>query len=61
MKNIDVLRIQPEGSDVEAIGSESITKLLNPGADVEIVNVLHSSDIGLPQHIEGSTEVGQSE
>lgn len=61
MKNIDVLRIQPEGSDVEAIGSESIIKVLNLGADVEVVNVLHSSNIGLLQCIEGSTEVGQSE
>lgn len=44
MKNRDVLKIQPEGSEVEAIGRESITEVLNPGAAVEAVNVLHSSN-----------------
>lgn len=61
MKNIDILRIQPETSDVEAIGREAIMKVLNPGADVEVVNILHSLGIGLLQCIEGSTEIGQSE
>lgn len=41
VKNIDVLRIQPEGSEVEGIGSKSIIKVLNPGADMEAMNVPH--------------------
>lgn len=43
---------------MEAIGSKSIIKVLNPGADMEAMNVPHSSNIGLLECIEGSTEVG---
>lgn len=33
MKNRDVLRIQPEGSEVEAIGNESVTEVLTQCVD----------------------------
>lgn len=52
------MRTQPEGSEVEAIGSKSIIKVLNLGADMEAMNVPHSSNIRLLERIEGSTEVG---
>lgn len=44
MRNRDVLRSQSEGSEVEAIGSESVMQMLNPGVDAEVVNVLHGSN-----------------
>lgn len=44
MKNRDVLRILPEGSEVEAGGSESGAETLNPGATVGSVNILLGSN-----------------
>ena len=44
MKSRDVLRIQPEGSEVEVAGSESVRQVRNPGANMEVVDVLLSSD-----------------
>lgn len=38
------MRIQPEGSEVEVAGTESVKQVQNPGANMEVVNVLFSSD-----------------
>ena len=38
------MRIQAEGSEVEVAGSESVRQARNPGASMEVVDVLLSSD-----------------
>lgn len=43
---------------MEAIGSKSITNVLNPSAAMEAMNVRHSSNTGLLECIECSGEVG---